>query len=75
MEKAEKEVETIHIINLDPTSYTITKKSRVNNFKETYRLNQRVVTTIAITKDGTHTKEKTTYVTTDDAFTSLRAKR
>ena len=74
MEKAEKEVETIHVINLDPSAYTITKKSRVNNFTETYRLNQRVVTTIAITKDGSHTKEKTTYVTTDDTFSSLRVK-
>ena len=113
MEKAEKEVETVHIITLTPQGtifvlvfvcapiltlfispspllphtqspppspstptsvYTIAKKSRVNNFKETYRLNQRVVTTIAITKDGMSTKEKTTYVTTDEGFTTIRIK-
>ncbi|GMH66675.1 hypothetical protein TrVE_jg7868 [Triparma verrucosa] len=74
MEKAEKEVETVHIITLTPQAYTIAKKSRVNNFKETYRLNQRVVTTIAITKDGMSTKEKTTYVTTDEGFTTIRIK-
>jgi hypothetical protein len=34
MEKAEKEVATVHIIELTPTQYTISKKSRVNNMKE-----------------------------------------
>ena len=34
MEKAEKEVETIHVIDLNSQTYTISKKSRVNDLKE-----------------------------------------
>mmetsp|Transcript_18782 Transcript_18782/g.39101 ORF Transcript_18782/g.39101 Transcript_18782/m.39101 type:complete len:192 (+) Transcript_18782:39-614(+) len=74
MEKAEKEVDTIHVISLTPTVYTITKKSRVNDLRESFTMNTRCSTHIAITKDGSSTKEKTTYVTATDDLTSVIVK-
>ncbi|GMI47693.1 hypothetical protein TrCOL_g1217 [Triparma columacea] len=74
MEKAEKEVDTIHIITISPSSYTIVKKSRVNDMKESFAQNTRCSTHIAISKDGSSTKEKTTYVTSTDDLTSVIVK-
>ena len=67
MEKGEKEVPTIHILDLtqqDGGMLTISKKSRVNNLIETYRLNMTKSTSIPTSKDGRQHKTKLTTVTT-----------
>ena len=61
MEKGEKDFPTLHTIQLTEQSYTISKKSRVNDLTESYRLHTDTVTNIIISKDG-KSKNKVTSV-------------
>lgn len=60
MFKAEIEMPTVHRYTISTSHYTVTKRSRLNNFTESFPIGKRTINNININKDDV--KEKATIV-------------